>query len=195
MGRLPGWLGQLFVGVAAGAALWSAGYPLAGVAVSGLVAGVLPLAARWCLERPGPAPRGRALARRIRSEERALATQRRLLGDEQPETLTSRNNLALDYAQAGRLPEAVEQYEIALTYGVHVQGPHHPETVILRGNLAEAYHACGRHGAALRQAELAHHSAARMFGPRHRETRGCRVRLARLRDRGAAPRPAPRLAG
>ena len=67
-----------------------------------------------------------------------------ILGPAHPSTLTSRNNLAGAYCDAGRLDEAVTLYEQTLEDRTRILGPHHPHTLTSRNNLASAYRAAGR---------------------------------------------------
>ena len=68
----------------------------------------------------------------------------RLLGDDHPQTLTSRNNLAYAYRSAGRLDQAIPLYEEVLADRVRLLGDDHPQTLTSRNNLAGAYKAAGR---------------------------------------------------
>ncbi|WP_423842304.1 tetratricopeptide repeat protein, partial [Actinomyces naeslundii] len=68
----------------------------------------------------------------------------RILGPHHPHTLASRNNLALDYHDAGRLDEAITLHEQNLKDFENLLGPHHPHTLTSRNNLASAYRAAGR---------------------------------------------------
>jgi hypothetical protein len=52
-----------------------------------------------------------------------------VLGDDHPDTLTSRNNLASAYASAGRVAEATTLYEQVLTDRQRVLGDDHPDTL------------------------------------------------------------------
>ncbi|MGW1396602.1 tetratricopeptide repeat protein, partial [Streptomyces nigra] len=63
--------------------------------------------------------------------ERVLADRQRLLGDDHPDTLTARNNLANFYRDAGRVQEALD-------LGERVLGDDHPDTLDARNNLARA---------------------------------------------------------
>ncbi|GAA3758245.1 tetratricopeptide (TPR) repeat protein [Spinactinospora alkalitolerans] len=155
LARLARLIGQTGVAVLLGAALWSAGRPFMGIAVLLLVGVVIPVAAWWLFERQGPAPTGAGLDRQILRDELGLAHHEDLLGPAHPQTLTARNNLAFDYALAGRLDEAIVHYETALTFAIHVEGPDHPETLIVRRNLADAYRRSGRRAEAAAQMRLA----------------------------------------
>lgn len=67
-----------------------------------------------------------------------LAVAEQALGPEDPDTLSSRNNLAHTYQDAGRLTEAIPLYEATLTARETILGPDHPTTVVIRNNLAAA---------------------------------------------------------
>ena len=73
-----------------------------------------------------------------------LADSERVLGSDHPDTLTTRNNLAIAYQGAGRTDEAIALHEQNLADHERVLGPDHPETLITRNNLAIAYRAAGR---------------------------------------------------
>jgi hypothetical protein len=60
----------------------------------------------------------------------------RVLGQDHPDTLTSRNNLAYAYQDAGDLDRAIPLFEQALDDSVRILGQDHPQTKIVRGNLA-----------------------------------------------------------
>ena len=77
--------------------------------------------------------------------EQLLADQERLLGLDHPDTLYSRNNLALAYQEAGRTEEAISLQEQTLTARERIQGPDHPSTLNSRDNLATAYRALREH--------------------------------------------------
>jgi Flp pilus assembly protein TadD len=67
-----------------------------------------------------------------------LQDRERTAGPDHPDTIAARVNLAFAYQQAGRLNEAVQQYERALTDGERYLGPDHPMTQTVRGNLEGA---------------------------------------------------------
>ena len=69
-----------------------------------------------------------------------------MLGPDHPDTLTSRNNLALAYQEAGRAAEAIPLHEQTLAALERVLGPDHPYTLGSRNNLAAAHRAAGRAG-------------------------------------------------
>ncbi len=75
----------------------------------------------------------------IAQHDRALADRIRVLGDDHPSTLNSRNNLAGDYELAGDLGRAIPLYERTLADCTRVLGDDHPLTRTVRANLADAY--------------------------------------------------------
>jgi len=87
---------------------------------------------------------GDSSAQAIEYGEALVADSERVLGQTHPETLTSRNNLASAYQDAGRLGEAIPLYEHTLADSERVLGQTHPETLTSRNNLAAAYQAAGR---------------------------------------------------
>lgn len=67
----------------------------------------------------------------------------RVLGEDHPDTLRSRDNLAVVYREAGRVEEAIPLYEQALSGFERVLGKDHPTTESCRENLAAAYRKAG----------------------------------------------------
>ena len=79
----------------------------------------------WFLNRLGD-----SAAQAILIGERLLADQERVLGPDHPDTLTSRNNLAIAYQDAGRTGEAITLHEQNLADPRTRPGPRpprHPE--------------------------------------------------------------------
>ena len=76
--------------------------------------------------------------------EQTLDARIRILGPHHPDTLTTRNNLAVAYQTADRLDEAITLQEQNLKDRTDILGPHHPHTLQARNNLADAYRAAGR---------------------------------------------------
>ena len=62
-----------------------------------------------------------------------------MLGADHPDTLASRNNLALAYRDAGRTAEAITLFEQTLADRERVLGANHPDTLATRNNLAAAH--------------------------------------------------------
>ncbi|MGW1917287.1 tetratricopeptide repeat protein [Streptomyces sp. NPDC002076] len=66
--------------------------------------------------------------------EQALIDAERVLGEDHPDTLASRNNLAYAYYLAGDLYRAIPLFEQTLTNAERVLGEGHPITVAVREN-------------------------------------------------------------
>ena len=102
----------------------------------------------------------------------------RVLGEDHPLTLTSRNNLAGAYESAGRLTEAITLYEQVLPDRVRVLGEDHPDTLASRSNLAGAYRAVGRLTEAITLYEQVLADRIRVQGEVHPDTLTSRSNLA-----------------
>ena len=124
---------------------------------------------------------GDSSAQAIQVGEPLLADRERVLGPDHPGTLTSRNDLAAAYWDAGRAAEAIVLHERALADRERVLGPDHPGTLASRNNLAEAYRAAGRAAEAigLHERTLADHE--RTLGPDHPDALQSRDNLAAAR--------------
>ncbi|MCX4097781.1 tetratricopeptide repeat protein [Nocardia sp. alder85J] len=110
--------------------------------------------------------------------ERTLTDRVRVLGDDHPGTLTSRNNLAGAYYAAGDLGRAIPLYERTLTDQVRVLGDDHPATLTSRNNLAYAYESAGDLGRAIPLYERTLTDRARVLGDDHPATLTSRNNLA-----------------
>jgi len=102
----------------------------------------------------------------------------KILGDDHPHTLASRNNLAGAYQAAGRLDEAIPLYEQVLADRMRVLGPDHPHTLTFRNNLAGAYQAAGRLDEAIPLYEQVLADRMRVLGDNHPHTLTSRNNLA-----------------
>ena len=85
----------------------------------------------WCLN-----DLGGSFAQAIEYGQDLVADCERVLGDTHPDTLTSRNNLARAYRDAGRLDEAIPLFERTLADRERILGDTHPDTLTTRNNLA-----------------------------------------------------------
>ena len=70
--------------------------------------------------------------------EQVLTDRIRVLGEDHPDTLTSRNNLASAYHAAGRLTEAIMRWQAVCADCLRILGPDHPLTATVRENLEAA---------------------------------------------------------
>ena len=102
----------------------------------------------------------------------------KILGDDHPQTLASRNNLAHAHYSAGRLDAAIPLYEEVLADRVRVLGEDHPDTLASRNNLASAYQSAGRLGEAIPLYEEVLADSARILGDDHPQTLTSRNNLA-----------------
>ena len=66
------------------------------------------------------------------------------LGPDHPDTLTSMNNLAMAYQDAGKLDLALPLFEETLRLRKAKLGPDHPDTLTSMNNLAMAYQDAGK---------------------------------------------------
>jgi O-antigen/teichoic acid export membrane protein/tetratricopeptide (TPR) repeat protein len=118
--------------------------------------------------------------------ERLVADSERLLGADDPGTLTSRNSLAVAYREAGRIDDAIRLFELTLAAMERQLGPDHPDTLTTRNNLAVAYREAGRIAEAIPLVELSL-ALERRLGPDHPDTLTTRNNLAvAYRDAGRA---------
>ena len=102
----------------------------------------------------------------------------RVLGEDHPDTLISRNNLAGAYELVGRLTEAITLYEQVLPDCVRVLGEDHPDTLASRNNLAGAYESAGRLTEAITLYEQVLTDRIRVLGEDHPNTLTSRNNLA-----------------
>jgi tetratricopeptide (TPR) repeat protein len=110
--------------------------------------------------------------------QRALADRQRILGQDHPDTLTSRGNLASAYRAAGELGRAIPLDEQTLADSVRVLGQDHPDTLISRNNLAYAYRAVGDLRRAIPLYEQTLADRQRVLGQDHPDTLASRNNLA-----------------
>ena len=120
----------------------------------------------------------RQVARAAGYLQRALADRQRLLGENHPDTLTCRDNLAGTYRAAGDLSRAIPLAEQALADRQQVLGQDHPQTLTSRNNLAYAYRAAGDLSRAISLFEQAMADRQRILGDDHPDTLTSRDNLA-----------------
>jgi tetratricopeptide (TPR) repeat protein/tRNA A-37 threonylcarbamoyl transferase component Bud32 len=103
-------------------------------------------------------------------DEQALATRRRVLGDEHPDTLLSINNLGMLLEAQGKLPEAEKHYRLAWEKRRRVLGEEHPDTLTSLGNLGNFYRAQARFAEAEPLLRSSVEKCRRVLGEAHRDT-------------------------
>ncbi|MEU5666745.1 tetratricopeptide repeat protein [Streptomyces longwoodensis] len=101
-----------------------------------------------------------------------------VLGDTHPNTLNSRNNLAVAYEAAGDLGRAIPLHEATLAQYERVLGDTHPDTLQSRNNLAGAYKSAGDLGRAIPLLEATLAQYERVLGDIHPDTLQSRNNLA-----------------
>ena len=114
----------------------------------------------------------------ITLNQQVLPDSIRVLGEDHPNTVTSRNNLAYAYESAGRLTEAITLYEQVLTDSIRILGEDHPHTLAWRNNLANAYRKAGRITEAITLYEQVLTDSIRILGEDHPDTLASRNNLA-----------------
>jgi len=102
----------------------------------------------------------------------------RLLGDDHPDTLTTRNNLGSSYRQAGRTVEAIGLLERLVADRTRLLGDEHLDTLTTRANLASSYRQAGRTGEAISIEERLVADRTRLLGDEHPRTLTARGNLA-----------------
>ncbi len=110
--------------------------------------------------------------------EQLITQQEQVLGADHPDTLTSRNSLALAYRAGGRTSEAITLHEQTLAARERVLGPDHRDTLSSRNNLALAYQVAGRPSEAISLHEQTLAARERVLGPDHPSTLSSRSNLA-----------------
>jgi tetratricopeptide (TPR) repeat protein/tRNA A-37 threonylcarbamoyl transferase component Bud32 len=109
---------------------------------------------------------------------KARAVREAALGLDHPDTLVSRNHLAIAYLDAGRTSEAIALQEATLKLRESNLGPDHPDTLASRNDLANAYHDAGRLPEAIVLFEATLKLRESKLGPDHRDTLKSRGNLA-----------------
>ena len=107
-----------------------------------------------------------------------IADLERTHGSDHPDTLNSRNSLAIAYRAAGRSAQAVPLHQETLAVRERVLGPDHPDTLDSRNNLAVTYREAGRSAEAVRLHEQTLAVRERVLGSDHPSTLSSRSNLA-----------------
>ena len=128
-------------------------------------------------------PGRRLLGRRPDAEaialhEATLKLREAKLGPDHPDTLASRNNLAIAYHGRRPAAEAIALHEATLKLREAKLGPDHPDTLTSRNNLAIAYRAAGRLSEAIALHEATLKLREAKLGPDHPDTLNSRNNLA-----------------
>jgi tetratricopeptide (TPR) repeat protein len=101
---------------------------------------------------------------------KALAIQRKVLGEEHANTATSYNNVAVNLDAQGKYREAEEGYRKVLTIRRKVLGEEHPDTAISYNNLALNLNAQGKYNEAEEGLRKALAIRRKVLGEEHPDT-------------------------
>ena len=119
-----------------------------------------------------------------------LTARMRILGEDHPDTLTSRSHLATIYHQLGDRTRSEGEHQRVLEARTRVLGSNHQETLISRSNLAKVYQDMGELDRAIDEHSTVMRARARLLGPEHRDTLMSRSLLASaLHHAGRCRRP------
>ncbi|MFD7416427.1 tetratricopeptide repeat protein [Kitasatospora purpeofusca] len=110
--------------------------------------------------------------------QRLTTDAERLLGDDHPDTLLARGNLAASYWEAGRTNDAITLGERVSADRERILGPEHPDTLTSHANLAASYWQAGRTNDAIDLLERVLADSERILGEDHRNTLAARSNLA-----------------
>jgi hypothetical protein len=125
------------------------------------------------------------LAGALELQKPVVAASRRVLSDEDRDTLVYMNNLASTLRAQGDLAGALELDESVVTTSRRVLGDGHPHTITSMNNLACTLHALGDLGAALELQESVVAASRRVLGDEHPHTLTSMTTLATmLSDQG-----------
>ena len=101
---------------------------------------------------------------------RALNLQRKVLGPDDPQTLTSLSQMALILTEQGNYAEAQKLQREALVARTRVLGPEHPDTIASMARLATILNLQGQNAEALKMKRNAFDLSRRVLGPEDPQT-------------------------
>ncbi|WP_203854886.1 tetratricopeptide repeat-containing protein, partial [Dactylosporangium siamense] len=123
-----------------------------------------------------------------------LDIRRRVLGEDHPDTLTTRHNLAGVWRDQGDRQRAAAEYQAVLDLLWRVLGEDHPETLTTRHRLATVWRDQGDHQRAAAEFQAVLDLRGRVLGKDHPDTLNTRHNLALARhDQGDRQRAAAEL--
>jgi tetratricopeptide (TPR) repeat protein/cellulose biosynthesis protein BcsQ len=121
----------------------------------------------------------------LASFEESLSLRQRGLGEDHPDTLASKTNLADALCQQGRLDEAQFLDECIVEARARILGSEHPDTLSARAHLAVTLGLQGRPSDALALQDGVLETYTRLSGPEHLQTLAAKAaRADLLRQRG-----------
>ena len=117
----------------------------------------------------------------------ALATRRRVLGNDHPDTLGSINNMGSLLRRQGKLDEAMLFYREALEGKRRVMGDDHPDTLISINNMGLLLYTMGKHAEAEPYYREALDGNRRVLGDDHPETLNSNNQMGTLHQAQGKP--------
>ncbi|MEU4264576.1 tetratricopeptide repeat protein [Streptomyces argenteolus] len=102
--------------------------------------------------------------------EQVVSDDRHRLGEDEPNALTARHNLAVAHLMAGTPERAVPLFEQVLRVRERSLGEDHPDTLTSRRHLADAHREAGDFGRAVPMYERTFHARSRILGAHHADT-------------------------
>jgi tetratricopeptide (TPR) repeat protein len=100
----------------------------------------------------------------------SLALERKFVGEADPLTLATMNNLAALYAREGKYPQAEDLYQRLLGAKRRVLGPDHPSTLVSMNGLGVLYRNQGKYTEAEALLKATLDARRRLMGEQHRDT-------------------------
>lgn len=131
--------------------------------------------------------------RALHHRQEELQLRRRIQGDDHPDTLDTRNQVALSTHRAGNPAKAVQLFQELQPDQLRILGPDHLDTLRTRGGLAVSTGDAGNLGKELRLLEKLLPDMVRVLGRDHPETLGTRSNIASTTGNLGHPAKALRL--
>ena len=116
--------------------------------------------------------------RALQHREQELPLRRRIQGDDHPDTLDTRSEIALSNYRAGNRAKALQLFQELLPDQLRILGPDHRGTLRTRSDIAHSTGETGNWRKELRLYEKVLPDIKRVFGMDHSETLGARRNIA-----------------
>ena len=125
--------------------------------------------------------------------EQELPLRRHIQGDDHPDTLENRNEVARLTGRAGNPAKAVQLFQELLPDRLRILGPDHLDTLHTRNGIALSTREAGNWGKALRLSEKLLPDLVRVLGPNHPGTLSARSNIGAATGNSGHPAKALRL--
>lgn len=122
---------------------------------------------------------------------KVVATERRVLGEKDPKTLSDVHSWAFALAHAGRVDEAIEIYRRLVAAWEELVSPEDERILAARYNLGDHLEEVGAFAEAAQQFRALEQARARAQGEDHEKTRQARSRAIECERQAAAGTPRP----